>query len=479
MAITGSEQWFSSVVAGRKDVACQQYFGNVFLQQTPDMVFVLDVNVSIVYANPAVNRCLGSDVLGESLLSMVRADQRKGVSASVRDIISLAETAVLVVPLHFGAGYCFQARFSKLELETDVFVLCVATDVRLHNEGHHQLLESESRYRAIAENSLDIISEHLMDGTTLYVSPSAMPVTGFCSDERLRQSTFDRAHPDDLPGIRKAVSVLAETGQARMTFRYQRKDGVYIYLESVARRVQNPYVYEGQPFMLVVSRDITDRVTMMQQLEQSVKEKEVLLSEIHHRVKNNLQIISSLLSLQSQFVQDPLSEAVFMDCQSRIKSIALIHETLYQSRNLSRIDFASYACNLVDRLSGSYLGTSDRISVDVPSENVYLPIDLAISCGLIVNELVTNALKYAFPDGRRGQIEIAISYDAPEKQFCLKVSDNGVGIPESVDLDNPVTLGLQLVSTLAQQLDAMISVDNMGGTTFRLYFSVSEERGDS
>jgi len=476
VAITGSEQWFSSVVSGRKDVACQQYFGNVFLEQTPGMVFVLDVNATILYANPSVLARLKEDVLGVSLLSMVREDQRVGVSSSVLAVISAQESAVLVVPLHLGIGYCFQARFSKLQLETETFVLCVATDVSLQYENHQQLLESESRYRAIAENSLDIISENLMDGTTLYLSPSASRVTGFADEERLRQSTFDRAHPEDLPGIRSAVAVLIETGQARMTFRYQRKDGVYIYLEAVARRVQNPYVYDGQPFMVVVSRDVSDRVAMMQQLEQSVKEKEVLLSEIHHRVKNNLQIISSLLSLQSQFVKDPNSEAVFLDCQSRIKSIALIHETLYQSRNLSRIDFASYASNLVDRLAGSYLGTSNRVTVEVPSENVYLPIDLAISCGLIVNELVTNALKYAFPDGCSGHIEIAISYDGQDQQFCLKVSDDGIGIPANVDLDNPVTLGLQLVTTLAQQLDAMVSMDNKGGTTFRLYFSVPEER---
>ena len=478
MAVTGSEQWFSSVVSGRKDASCQQYFGNVFLQQTPDLVFVLDLNAHVLYANPAVSTRLGGDVLGGSLLSMVREDQKNRLVAALVPVSS-SGSAVLGVPLHLGAGYCFQARFSRLELETESFVLCVATDIGLRQEGHQQLLESESRYRAIAENSLDIISENLMDGTTLYVSPSAARVTGFDQEDRLQQSTFDRAHPDDLPSIRKAVTTLIETGQARMIFRYQRKDGVYIYLESVARRVQNPYVYEGVPFMVVVSRDVSDRVAMMQQLEQSVQEKEVLLSEIHHRVKNNLQIISSLLSLQSQFVKDSVSEAVFWDCQSRIKSISLIHETLYQSRNLSRIDFALYASNLVDRLAGSYLGAANHVSVDVPCEEVCLPIDLAISCGLIVNELVTNALKYAFPDGRRGHIEVSISYDRQEQQFCLKVADDGVGFPSNVDLDDPATLGLQLVTTLTQQLDAMISMDNKDGTTFRIYFAVPEERCDA
>ncbi len=455
----------------------QAALGGHFLQQTPDMVFVLDVNADIVYANPEANRRLGLVIEGQSLLSLVREDQRAGVTTSVLGVLSGQDAELFVVPLHLGVGYYFQARFSRLQMGEDTLVLCVAVDVSVYHEGHQRLLESEARYRTIAENSLDIISENLLDGTTLYVSPSALRVTGFTSEERLQASTFDRIHPDDKHAIHTAVASLIESGQGRMTFRYQRKDGVYIYLEAVGRRVQNPYMYEGRPFMVVVSRDVSDRVTIMKQLEQSVHEKEILLSEIHHRVKNNLQIISSLLSLQSQFVKDADSQAVFLDCQSRIKSIALIHETLYQSRNLSRIDFAAYASNLVDRLAGSYLGYSNRVTVDVPSEDVCLPIDLAISCGLIVNELVTNALKYAFPGDRKGHVEVAISYDGQDQQFCLKVSDNGVGIPPHVDLDNPVTLGLQLVMTLAQQLDAMVDVDNKGGTTFKLYFAVSTDRG--
>jgi PAS domain S-box-containing protein len=450
--------------------------GSCFLNQTPDLVLVLDVSATVLYANPEAQGRLGTDVVGRALVSMVREDQRTGVSASVLSVLSGADAGPLVVPLHLGVGYYFQARFSRLQMAAEVFVVCVAVDVGLYHEGHQRLLESEARYRTLAENSLDIISENLLDGTTLYVSPSALRVTGFTAEERLHANTFDRVHPADKPGIQAAVASLMEDGHGRMTFRYQRKDGVYIYLEAVARRVQNPYMYEGKLFMVVVSRDVSDRVTMLKQLEQSVKEKEILLSEIHHRVKNNLQIISSLLSLQSQFVKDADSQSVFLDCQSRIKSIALIHETLYQSRNLSRIDFAAYASNLVERLAGSYLGYSNRVTVDVPSEDVCLPIDLAISCGLIVNELVTNALKYAFPGDRKGHVDITIAYDAHEQQFCLKVSDNGVGIPAHVDLDNPVTLGLQLVMTLAQQLDAMVDVDNKGGTTFKLYFAVPVER---
>ena len=450
--------------------------GDHFLEQTSDMGFVLDINANVLYANPEAHRRMGLVIEGQPLLFFVREDQRSEVKASVLGVLSGTGTGSLVMPLHLGRGYCFQARFSRLKIDAEVVVLCVAVDVGLYHSEHPRLLESEAKYRTITENSLDIISENLLDGTTLYVSPLAFRVTGFTSEERLQANAFDRVHPEDRPAIHAAAASLMDTGQVRMTFRYQRKDGIYIYLEAVARRVQNPYMYEERPFMVVVSRDVSDRITIMKQLEQSVHEKEILLSEIHHRVKNNLQIISSLLSLQSPFVKDLESQEVFLDCQSRIKSIALIHETLYQSRNLSRIDFAAYASNLVDRLAGSYLGDANRVTVDVPSEDVCLPIDLAISCGLIVNELVTNALKYAFPGERKGHVVVSVSYDEQDQQFCLKVSDNGVGIPSHVDLDHPATLGLQLVMTLAQQLDAMVDVDNKGGTTFALYFAVPTQR---
>lgn len=444
------------------------------LHNTSDLVLVLDIQSHIVYINPAAQKRLGS-IRERKLSTLVREDMRYSVENAVLDMITTTENTV-TLSLHMAAGY-FQSTLSHIKLQGDIFALCVAKDVSKTYKSNQRLYESEARYRLIAENSLDIISENLLDGTTLYVSPAAFRVTGFTVEERMGQSTFDRVHPDDIGRIRNGISQLVETGQGRMTFRYQCKSGDYIYLEAVARRVQNPYVYEGKPFMVVVSRDVSERVTMMQELENSVREKEILLSEIHHRVKNNLQIISSLLSLQSQFVKDPESHAIFFDCQSRIKSIALIHETLYQNRNLSRIDFANYLNNLADRLSGSYLGNSNRVSIDVLNSNVFLPIDLAISCGLIVNELVTNALKYAFPDEREGQIDIAITYDEEDAQFCLTVADNGIGIPDHVHLDNPETLGLQLVTTLAQQLDAMITVDNHKGTTFKLYFSVLQERG--
>lgn len=456
-----------------RDPEIQKQLCAILVEQTPEAVCILSPDAQILYANPIAETVFS---IGGILGDMVGPHQKEDVMMAVTDVAVQQPAPVARVSLQLPNGNYYQARFSRLQVENRIFVLCVATDVSGYHAGQQRLLESESRYRMIAENSMDIISENLLDGTTLYISPAALKVTGFTSEERLQKNTFDQVHPEDLPGIRAAVKTLIETGEARMTFRFRRKDGYYVYLESVGRHVQNPYVYEGRPFMVVVSRDVTERVSMMRELEASLKEKEILLREIHHRVKNNLQIISSLLSLQTQFLKDSDSEAIFQDCQSRIKSIALIHETLYQSRDLSQIDFSAYMASLAGRLEGSYLGRASHVRVDAPKRDVYLPIDLAISCGLIVNELITNALKYAFPDGRKGRVLVDIAYDAAEKQFCLQVSDNGVGIPPSVDLDSPTTLGLQLVMTLAQQLEAMIDIDNKAGTTVKLYFSVAEER---
>lgn len=197
-------------------------------------------------------------------------------------------------------------------------------------------------------------------------------------------------------------------------------------------------------------------------------EKDVLLKEIHHRVKNNLQVISSLLNLQSNLIEDPGMRQVFAESRHRVRSMALIHEKLYQSDDLSRIDFEDYIRSLTSSLQTSFGGRSAvRIAVDV--EAIKLSVDSAVPCGLIVNELVTNCFKYAFTDGRAGEIRIGLKRSEPAR-LSLTVSDNGVGFPKGVDFRNTESLGMQIVTTLADQLDGTISLQNGAGTTFEIKF---------
>jgi two-component sensor histidine kinase len=194
----------------------------------------------------------------------------------------------------------------------------------------------------------------------------------------------------------------------------------------------------------------------------------VLLKEIHHRVKNNLQIISSLLSLQSENINSENPARTFRESQDRIRSMALIHEKLYQSNDISRIDFAEYVRSLTAYLFRSYItGPGIEISIDI--HDVSLGIDMAIPCGLIINELVSNSLKYAFPDRRPGEIDISLAQC--DHEYKLTVSDNGTGLPEGMDFRNTPSLGLQLVNTLVHQLEGNIVLDTSHGTRFVITFA--------
>ena len=218
-----------------------------------------------------------------------------------------------------------------------------------------------------------------------------------------------------------------------------------------------------------IARDITERKRTEEQIKASLREKEVLLKEIHHRVKNNMQVIISLLNLQSKHVKDKHDLEIFKDSQNRIKSMALIHDKLYQSKDLASIDFAEYTENLASHLFNTYSVSSSAIKLVADIKDVPLDIDTAIPCGLIINELISNSLKYAFPDGQEGEIRIKL-YASKDDTSTLIVCDNGIGLPEDLDFRNTESLGLQVVVALVEQLKGTIELDRSEGTAFKIVF---------
>ncbi len=212
-----------------------------------------------------------------------------------------------------------------------------------------------------------------------------------------------------------------------------------------------------------------ERIQVEEKIRNSLKEKEILLKEIHHRVKNNLQVVSSLLNLQSYYIKDETAIKIFRESQYRIKSMALIHQNLYQSQHLAQIDFYDYVDKLVSYLIHSYCSTPEMIKIKLEITHQPLGLDSAIPCGLIINELVSNSLKYAFPDYEEGEIFIELIYN---NNFELTIRDNGVGFPEEIDSKNTESLGLQLVHTLTEQLDGDIKFESkVGKTEFKIIFS--------
>lgn len=218
---------------------------------------------------------------------------------------------------------------------------------------------------------------------------------------------------------------------------------------------------------LALQAEVAERKRAEKQLRLSLKEKEVLLKEIHHRVKNNLQIISSLLNLQSGYVQDPQTLEIFRDSESRVRSMALIHEKLYRSRNLAQIDLGEYIRELAAYLSRSQNASGRGISLSVQADQVFLDVEAAVPCGLILNELISNALKHAFPGGRPGQVSIKLNA-ACDGRLTLVVADNGRGFPPGLDFQATESLGLQLVNILVSQLNGAIELNSECGTEFRI-----------
>jgi PAS domain S-box-containing protein len=231
----------------------------------------------------------------------------------------------------------------------------------------------------------------------------------------------------------------------------------------------NPIETEDGTMVLSAIVDISDRKQKELRIQAALKEKDILLGEIHHRVKNNLQVIYSLLELQSARVSDPVALEMLRDSQNRVRSMAQIHQTLYQSKDFAEVEFSQFLDTLVPTLVASYGGHTSEIVLSIDAERVRLPIDSASPCGLAVNELIANALKHAFRPGEGGEIKVSLAHGA-DNDVILSVSDNGVGVPDHVDIASTDTLGLQLVTLLADQLGGSFSMHRAHPTQFVLKF---------
>lgn len=338
---------------------------------------------------------------------------------------------------------------------------------------------AEAKYRGIFENATEGIYQTTPEGRFISCNPATAAILGYDNPEDVIGNITDISRQLYVnPQRRKELYELMQSGSDVKNFEveFYRKDGSKLWVLLHTR----PFFNENHEILYIdgIIQDITERKMAEEQLRGSLKEKETLLKEIHHRVKNNLQVISSMLHLQSARATDKEILMAFKESQSRVDTMALIHEKLYQSKDLTVIPMAGYIGDLITNLYISFGINDEQIKAVTKVADVNLNVSTAIPCGLIINELVTNCLKHAFPGGRTGEIVLSLQPQI-EGKYELIVSDNGIGFPENADFTNTETLGLKLVISLISQLDGTIELNRAGGSTFTIRFSelLYKERG--
>lgn len=354
--------------------------------------------------------------------------------------------------------------------EEPVLLLCLE-DVTDRSRADQALRESEARFRSFYELGMIGMWISTLDKGFSQFNDKLSEILGYSREELAMKNWAEITHPDDLAAdMQLFENVLSGSMDGySMDKRFIRKDGGTVFASMSVRCVRNR---DGSPSHFVgMMQDITDRKRDEQVLSDSLKEKESLLKEVHHRVKNNLQIISSLLRLQAAQIDHPIARATLRDMQNRVRSMALLHENLYRSEDLAQVNLAAYFQGICAQLFRSMVSHPDLVKMELDVAAVRLDVNQAVACGLLLNELVSNCLKHAFPNGRSGVICVDLRPIAGGGALCLRVSDDGVGLPQGFQLQNLRTLGLQLVSDLARQLQGELVIHSDNGTAFEVVFT--------
>lgn len=424
-------------------------------ESMPDGLFVVGPDGRVLRANAQAARMFGyeqAELVGQPIELLV-PQQLRDRHVEHRERYSAEPRA-----RPMGIGLELQGRRKdESEFPVDIMlspidsadctgVLCAVRDVTDRRRA-------DERFRALLEAAPDAMVIVDEQGSIILVNTQTERVFGYPRHELLRRPVEvlipERLHEAHRQQRRRYLEAPdAETLGARPEFYGRRRDGSEFPVEIGLSRLATD---EGTLISSAI-RDITDRKRVERVME-LLREKELMLKEIHHRVKNNLAIISSLFYLQSTYTNDERTLRLLRDSQERVRTMSLVHESLYRSENLAAIDFGAYAASLSEHLMRSYRPTPDDVRLRTRLDHMELGIDLAIPCGLILNELMTNALTHAFPPGRRGEVWVE-SHRTEEGRWAMSVTDDGVGLPDGLVIENASTLGLRLIRSLSRQINA-------------------------
>jgi len=346
-----------------------------------------------------------------------------------------------------------------------IAIFIIWTDLTKLKNFEKKVQKIEERFRAIFEGSRDAIFIADENARFIEVNQAACELTGYSKEELLKMSIPDLHEKRDLHAykryfhrIMKGESILSEA-------KILRKDGTKVNAEFSNKRI----LIDGIPYMHTAARDITEWKKDKEKIKASLKEKSIMLQEIHHRVKNNLQIIISLMRIQARRAKHKETKQHLRTLQDRVFSMANAHEHFYRQPELDKINIATYIKGMVDHLCFLHNKSEKEIKIGLDLEEIYLALNKAIPFGMLLNEIVTNTLKHAFPGKKKGELSIRLYRDG-NKRIRLYVADNGVGIPESVDRNNPETMGLQLINDLTHQIGGEVKIKNDKGTKINIIF---------
>jgi PAS domain S-box-containing protein len=364
-------------------------------------------------------------------------------------------------------------RFSTFVVSTVVLTIFILYTLRSEEKLLRKTKDNEHKYRMLFSKMLNgftyqkIILDkdgEPVDAEYIEVNEKFQRLSGFSKDELIGKRYSELYKDWDKDELERWFRICGEVALNTSEIVIEK------YLDYY-KKWFSLYVYSFEKgYFAVILEDITDRKNRVKLLRESLKEKEILIKEIHHRVKNNLQIITSLLTLESSSITDEEALVKFKESKERVMTIALIHESLYKSSNLAYINISGYIKKLTDIIYKSYYMSKKDIKLNIDAQDITLNVSICVPLGLIINEVMTNSLKYAFPEDK-GDIYIYFHYDENQNNYCLSIQDNGVGIPKGVDLENPKTLGLELIKILASQLQGSIDIDTSVGTKYTIEFS--------
>jgi PAS domain S-box-containing protein len=446
------------------------------VETSPDAVTMTDLEGNFTFVSQRALQIHGynktEELIGTNALLLIAPEDRERAAENVKITIKKGPVRNFECTLLRKDGSRFIGEINGSMIR-DVngnpkALIGITRDITERKMAEQELSDNEKKFRGVVENANDAIYVITPDGFE-YVNSAFERLTGFTSKE-VCEKTFnfwDIIHPDDVKIIRDREDARRKGKEvpSRYEFRVLAKDGKIKIVEPATVNIGE----SGEIKVMGILRDVTDRKHAEEKIRSSLHEKDVLLREIHHRVKNNMQIISSLLRLQSRLIGNEKLIEMFKESQNRIRSMALIHEKLYQTEDFAKINFAEYVRSLIVHLFHTYKVNPNIVRMNTDVQNIFLDINKAIPCGLIINELVSNSLKHAFPDNKTGEICIKLSTNKQNKTK-LTVSDCGVGLPKSVNLLEPETLGLQLVIDLIKQIEGTIRLERTKGTAFHISF---------